>query len=969
MKNSIVFLIIVVLSSQISIAQKTQEQPTYTAAKTRLESFNQRKKLEENSLVSNVKFRSVGPTIMSGRIVDVDVSPDDPTHFYVAYASGGLWKTINNGLSFTPIFDNEAVITIGDIAVDWKHGETIWIGTGENNSSRSSYSGVGVYKSSDGGKTWEHKGLEESHHIGRIILHPTDPNTIWVASLGHLFSANKERGIYKTTDGGKTWKQTLYKDENTGAIDLIIDPGNPNILYTALWHRERRAWNFTESGKTSGIYKSTDAGETWTLLTNEASGFPFNEGVGRIGLTISPKNTNILYAIVDNENRRAKEKKEDKNKITKDTLRTISKENFLKINDTSLTDFLEKNEFPTKYSAKRVKEMVQKDSIKPIALVEYLEDANSLLFDTPVIGAQVYRSDDAGKTWKKTHEKYLDDLFYSYGYYFGQIRVSPNNSDKIYIVGVTIVKSEDGGKTFKSMDGDNVHGDFHGLWLDPNKEGHLVIGNDGGLNITYDDGAAWFKANTPAVGQFYSVNVDMETPYNVYGGIQDNGVWYGPSNYKASNGWQQSGKYPYQLLLWGDGMQVAIDTRDNNTVYTGFQFGNYFSVNKKTGETKPLQIEHQLGERPLRFNWQTPVWLSKHNQDILYMGSNKFHRSMNKGEKFETLSGDLTKGGKKGDVAYGTLTAIHESPLKFGLIYVGSDDGLIHVSKDGGYNWIRISDKLPQDLWVRRITASAFNEGTVYVCLSGHTFDHFASYLYASKDFGTSWEKIGTDLPLEPVNVVREDPKNANIIYVGTDQGLYVSINKGKNFMRMSNGLPAVAVHDLVIHPRDNDLVIGTHGRSIYIANVEYLQQLTDTVLSKEIHCFNIKPVKYNNQWGKNSSAWEEPVEYKCEIPFYSKTTGKTTITVQTEKGLVLKQIADTSEKGLNYLIYDLSIDSTATNKYQTYLNENKKKEAKEIKVEMKDNKKYYLEPGKYNVYIENSNRYKIKSELMIKEK
>ncbi|HSY77480.1 MAG TPA: glycosyl hydrolase, partial [Bacteroidia bacterium] len=426
---------------------------TPTPSAKRIAGFDERKKLDDNSLVSNIKFRNVGPSVMSGRVVDVDVSPTDPTHFYVAYASGGLWVTYNNGQSFTPLFDNQVVMTIGDIAVDWKHGEVIWVGTGENNSSRSSYAGVGIYKSTDKGKRWVYKGLGESQHIGRIVLDPNDTNTVNVAVLGHLYTPNEERGMYKTTDGGKTWKKTLYIDNNTGAIDLTMDPTNPKILYAAMWHRARRAWNFEGSGSTSGIYKSTDGGETWSLLTTKESGFPTGNGVGRIGLAVYPKNPNIVYAVLDNQaDRGIKKKKEG---LTKDTLRTMTKAAFLTLSDSVLEKFLRDNNFDDEYTGERVMKMVKADSIKPSSLVDYLEDAETAISETNVKGVEVYRSDDAGKTWKRTHEGYLDEVVNTYGYYFGQIRVSPFNPDKIFIVGVPILKSVDGGKTFRSIDAGN----------------------------------------------------------------------------------------------------------------------------------------------------------------------------------------------------------------------------------------------------------------------------------------------------------------------------------------------------------------------------------------------------------------------------------------------------------------------------------------------------------------------------------
>jgi photosystem II stability/assembly factor-like uncharacterized protein len=943
----------ILLFLPLSVLAQKETSPTPTPSAQRIAGMEQRKKLDEASLVSNVKFRNIGPSVMSGRVVDVDVCPTDPTHFYVAYASGGLWVTYNNGQTFTPLFDNQVVMTIGDIAVDWIHGETIWVGTGENNSSRSSYAGVGIFKSTDKGKTWEYKGLGESQHIGRIVIDPSDPNTVDVAVLGHLYTPNEERGMYKTTDGGKTWKRTLFIDNNTGAIDLAMDPTNSKILYAAMWHRERRAWNFDGSGKTSSIYKSIDGGDTWALLTTKESGFPTGDGAGRIGLAVYPKNPNIIYASIDNQDDRGNKKK--KTGLTKDTLRTMTKAAFMTLSDSVIEKFLRDNNFADEYTGERVKKMIQADSIKPVALVEYLEDADVALSETNVKGIEVYRSDDAGKTWKRTHQGYLDEVVNTYGYYFGQIRVSPMNPDKIYIFGVPVLRSADGGKTFRSIDGDNTHGDFHALWLDPNYDGHMIVGSDGGIHISYDDGKTYFKCNTPDVGQFYSVNYDMEKPYNVYGGLQDNGVWYGPSTNKDNMEWYQEGQYPFKRIMGGDGMQVMVDTRDNTTCYTGYQFGNYYRVNKTSGDTKFIQPTHKLGERPLRFNWETPIWLSRHNQDILYMGSDRFHRAMNKGDDFETLSPDLTKGGKKGNIPYGTITTMNESALKFGLLYVGTDDGLIYVSQDDGYNWKKISDNLPQNLKVTRVYASNFDTATIYASLSGYFYDDFTPYIYMSKNYGKTWEKIATDLPMgEIVNVVKEDPKNKNVLYVGTDNGLYVSLNRGKSFMHMTGGLPAVSVHDLIVQPRDNDLIVGTHGRSIYIAHVGELQQLNDTILAKDLYTFQAKPVKYRASWGKIATTWSDTVEGKTTFAFYVKEKGITTIRIKTagENSIVLNTLKDTSAKGLNYFAYDLSIDSTTKAQYQTKLNDDKDLDADVKKLEAADNKKYYLRPGKYVIEV-----------------
>lgn len=943
----------------------SQIQPSPTKAAERLQSETQRQTLRQNSLISNIEFRNVGPTVMSGRIVDVAVKESDPSHFYAAYASGGLWFTNNNGTSFTPIFDNQTVMTIGDIAVDWTNN-TIWVGTGENNSSRSSYAGTGIYKSTDNGKTWEYKGLPESHHIGRIILHPTNPDILWVAVLGHLYSSNDERGVYKTTDGGNTWTKTLFINENAGAIDLMIHPENPNELYAATWERTRRAWDFTESGEGSGIYKSTDGGDNWELLTTEKSGFPTGEGVGRIGLDMfnDGKNT-VLYAILDNQFRRESEDEtETELVLTKEKLEKMSKADFLKVKTKDVEAYLSENNFPEKYSAEKVIEMVKNDDIKPIALVDYLYDANKMLFDTPVIGTEVYKSTDGGKTWTKTHDDFIDNVYYSYGYYFGQIRVSPQNADKIYIMGVPILRSDDGGKSFVSIQGSNVHADHHALWCNPNRAGHIINGNDGGINISYDDGENWIKCNSPAVGQFYAINVDMAQPYNVYGGLQDNGVWVGSSTYKASDSWHQYGQYPYKSIMGGDGMQVEIDNRDNNAVYTGYQFGNYFRINKASGKRSYITPKHKLGEKPLRFNWQTPVKLSSHNQDIVYFGSNKLHRSFNQGEDFEAISGDLTKGGKKGDVAYGTLTTISESTFQFGLIYTGSDDGLIHVTKDGGNTWENISENLPQDMWISRVITSTHDKATVYASLNGYRWDDFSAYAYVSSNYGETWERIGMDLPNEPVNVIKEDPKNPNILYIGTDHGVYISLDKGKTFMAMSD-LPDAPVHDLVIHPRENDLIVGTHGRSIYITNVEHLQALNETTLAKKLYVFDIEKVRYSSRWGTAWSQWATPNTPNIKISFYVNSATTADITIKTKDGVKLKEMQMTANKGLNYADYDLTIAAETVKDYAKSLNKKQKKDGQKIELKASDDDNFYLQKGTYLIEIK-ANGETIEKELKI---
>jgi photosystem II stability/assembly factor-like uncharacterized protein len=806
-----------------------QAQIKATSAQERLKSIDQRKQLLSRSTLNETGFRNIGPSVMSGRVVDIEVNPQDPTEFYVAYASGGLWQTKNNGQSFTSIFDSVDVLTIGDIAVNWQNRH-IWVGTGEVNSSRSTYAGLGVYRSANNGKSWEYLGLPESHHIGKIQLSAKDPNTAWVAVLGHLYSESKERGIYKTKDAGKTWNQTLAIDANTGAIDVDIDPSNEQNLYAAMWYRTRTASNFEESGKTSGIYKSTDGGDKWTLISTPTSGFPSGDGVGRIGLAVYPKNPSIVYAIVDNNFQQpdtAMQKAADTTRYVLRDFKALTVDQFLALDDKKLNAFLKfpRNGIPTKYSAENLKQDVKSGKLAPNCIWDYLYDANTALFETPIYGAQVYRSDNAGLSWVKTHVKPIE-LYSTYGYYFGKVFVSPSNPDKIAITGVSVLLSTDGGKTFSSIGKENVHADHHFVWMNGARDSHMIIGNDGGCNITYDNGAHWFKANTPAVGQFYNIAIDMAKPYNVYGGLQDNGTWFGSSATKENYDWYDGGHNPYTMIGGGDGMQVQVDWRDNKTVYSGSQFGAYSRQNLVTKERKSVRPTRDLGEPAVRYNWQSPILLSRHNQDVFYFGSNKFHRSMSKGDSLVTLSNDLTTNPVQGDVPFGTTTTISESPIRFGLIYVGTDDGNVQVSKDGGNSFTMISQKLPKGLYVSRVIASKYNVARVFVTLNGYRNDHFNAYVYQSDDYGTTWKQIMKDLPSEPVNVIKEDAVSEQVLYVGTDGGLYVSLDGGNSSMAWTKGLPAsVPVHDLEIHPRDHEIVLGTHGRSLYVGKLDALRK------------------------------------------------------------------------------------------------------------------------------------------------
>lgn len=909
-------------------------------------SLTYQESLKQNSLVKNLYFDNIGPTVMSGRVVDVDVNPNNTTEYYVAYASGGLWYTNNNGTSFEPVMDSASTQNIGDIAVDWPT-RTIWIGTGENNSSRSSYAGVGMLKSTDQGKTWEHMGLEDSHHIGRILINPHNPNEVIVGVLGHLYSKNDQRGVYKTTDGGRTWKKTLSISNDTGIVDLDAAPEDFNVIYAAAWEKDRKAWDFKGSGAHSGIYKSVDAGANWVLISTTQSGFPSGKGTGRIGLAVYDKNT--VYAVHDSQFHMPKNESEEieSDALKKDDFKSMKTTDFLALADGALNEYLRGNNFPKKYNAKSVKDLIKNKAAKPSDLALYLEDANSSLFDTPIIGAEVFLTTDGGSSWKKQNESPIDGLFYTYGYYFAQIAVSKTNMDHIIIGGVPLLASDDGGKTYLSISGDNMHSDHHSIWINPENDQHIINGNDGGINISYDRGSHWLKSNTPAVGQFYFITTDNQKPYNVYGGLQDNGVWKGAHNAPKNTSWHSNGNYPWKSIIGGDGMQVQVDSRDNNIVYTGFQFGNYFRVNLNTKDYQPIQPKHKLGETPLRFNWQTPILLSTHHQDILYLGSNKLHRSMDQGEHWETISGDLTRGGKKGNVPYGTLSVIEESPFQFGKLYVGSDDGMIYRTNDGGVNWKLISKELPSEQWVSSIFASTHKEGRVYMSLNAYRMDNFTPYIYASENSGDNWNLISTSLPLGAVNSVIEDPSNEDILYIGTDNGAYVSFDRGMSWEAFSNNLPAVAIHDVVVQKEAKHLLLGTHGRSIYKADISKIQQMDKDLRAKDLHLFQLENRRHSTRWGNKRASWSTAGTPKLEVSFYLKKQTKINLEVQHISGPKVYSTTIDAITGLNLHTYDLSFSKEGLRNYQS-----------EFKQELQkaDNGVYYLPKGSYKVILSNGN-------------
>ncbi|UJP65247.1 WD40/YVTN/BNR-like repeat-containing protein [Mongoliitalea daihaiensis] len=873
----------------ISTALAQEIKPT--SAKELKEAVEIHQQMLADSPFLNYPARNVGPTNMSGRVVDIEVSNDYKT-FYIAAASGGVWKTSDNGQSFAPIFDHQGALGIGDMALSKSNNNILWVGTGENNSSRSTYAGAGVYKSTDAGQTWQHMGLGFSQHIGQIQIHPTNPDIVWVGSMGSLYSTNEERGLYKTTDGGKTWKRTLFINTNTGVIDIKVDSSNPNHLLAATWERFRQSHDFIGNGKGSGIWRSEDGGETWQQST---AGFPTDEFVGRIGFDFSMSQPNIVYALHDNQRTETRESPRpvgtrNADELSFDSFQNMSAADVQNLDNAKLDRFLRSNRFATKYNAASVKRLLAQGKINTQQIAVYNGgglDANAAILNSSVIGAEVYRSEDSGQSWKKVSESDLSRLYNTYGYYFGEVRASTSNPDELFVLGVPLLVSRDGGKTFALSDTvGNVHSDHQAMWINPQDSQHILLGTDGGLYRSYGGGERWEHLNTElTISQFYSIMVDENEPYNIYGGMQDNGVWYSKSTGKPSDVWSS--------LMGGDGMVVAVDTRTNDIVYTGFQFGNYFRINTKTGERKSVTPGHDIGRSPNRWNWRTPAVLSKHNQDIFYMGSQYVYRSLDRGDTWETISPDLTKNQKSGNVPFATLTVVEESPLEFGTLYAGSDDGNIWITRDHGKNWIDISKGLPAGRWISSVSPSAHQEGVVYLTLTGYRFDDFQAYVFKSRDYGKTWTSIKANLPMEATNVIKEDLKDAETLYLGTDHGLYISIDGGKAWDLFQGNLPNVAIYDMVIQPKANDLVIGTHGRSVYIVNLDILHSIKNEKSSFAI--LKADNVRINPRWTGMSGRRNEQA-----VLFFLPNASSVSLEIQNDKGESIQAWTVEGVKGVN---------------------------------------------------------------------
>jgi len=719
---------------------------------------------------NGLRFRSIGPAFTSGRVIGFAVDPNNSAHYFVASASGGVWKTVNDGTTWTPVFDREGSYSIGAIALDPKNPLTVWVGTGENNSQRSVSYGNGLYRSDDGGKTWKNVGLKSSEHIGRIAIDPKDANIVYVAAQGPLWGPGGDRGLFKTTDNGKTWKNILNISENTGVTDVVVDPQNPETVYAASYQRRRHMFTLIDGGPESAIYKSTDAGATWNKVR---AGLPTTD-LGRIGLAVSPVDSNIVYATVEAGDRKG----------------------------------------------------------------------------------GIFRSNDRGGSWEKRNEFDAGAMYYS------RIVADPKDVDRIYVMNVFLMVSDDGGRTLRRLGEKSKHVDNHDIWIEPGNTDHYLVGCDGGVYESHDRGVNWdFKRNLP-VTQLYDITTDNATPfYNVYGGAQDNFAFGGPSRTRSASGIVSSDWFVTQ---GGDGFRTQVDPEDPNTVYAELQHGVLVRDDRVTGERMGIQPAIGRNEDPLRWNWDSPFIISPHSHTRLYFAADKLFRSDDRGDSWKVISGQLSRGldrdklpvmGKiwsmdavaknQSTAFFGNASALAESPKKEGLIYVGTDDGLIQITEDGGKNWRR-AEKLPdvpELAYVSRIVASNHDANTVYAAIENHQNADFKPYLFRSTNAGRTWTSIKNNLPANgPVWAIAEDQINPNLLFVGTEFGLYFSIDGGQKWIQLKSGLPTIQVRDLAIQKRENDLVVGTFGRGFYILdNYSPLRLLKPEMLKQDGLLFPVK--------------------------------------------------------------------------------------------------------------------------------
>ena len=801
----------------------------------------------DSGLFSRLEYRSIGPTSMGGRICDVAGKPGDISTVYAASCSGGLWKTVNGGVTWKPIFENQAVLSIGAIAIDPKNPDVIWVGTGEANARNSVSFGNGVYKSLDGGKTWRHMGLPDSRSISRVAINPLNTNIVYVAALGHNSGPNEERGIFMTTDGGETWTKCFYIDAEHGASDMDINPVNPNIVYAAMWRFERRPWKFISGSDKTGIYRSSDGGKTWKRLT---------EGLtskwGRVGVRVAPGNPNVVYVIA------------------------------------------ESNE------------------------------------------GTLYRSDDGGDHFKMVTK---DPKVVGRGVYYGHLQVDPTDENRVFAIAMSLFSSIDGGHNWKRIAG-KTHGDYHAVWVDPKNPSRIWIGEDGGLAVSYDRAETWEFVNNIPLGQFYQIMADNRQPfYYLFGGLQDNGTHSGPSrNRKTGIGFDD-----WSMVSWGDGFHVINHPDDPDLYLSENQGGGIVRTNMKTGDQQDVSPQPRrndggpVNELKYRFNWNAPIVASPHDKNTVYFGSNVVFKSTDFGKTWGSISGDLTTNDPAKIASVGTVwientTAeyhctvirIAESPVKAGTLWAGTDDGNLQVTTDGGGHWSNVVGNVPgvpKFAEIASIAPSRTAAATAYVAFEHHWFDDLHPYIYKTTDNGATWKNISGNLPSNAyVWVVREDPKNSNLLYAGTELGLYVSYNGGVNWLQLHlKNMPPVAVRDLMIHPRENDLILGTHGRSIWILDdATAIQQMNDAVLSQPVTLFDTRPglrfTQYRQSgYGLGDKKFQGPNPPPgSPITYYlrDKTDGLK-LEVLDAASKVIRTIAKApADAGLNRIYWDMRYDA-----------------------------------------------------------
>jgi len=792
--------------------------------------------------LDQLTFRNIGPSVAGGRIHDIEVLPNDPATVFIASASGGIWKSNNKGTTWKPVFDDQAVSTFGDMAISLSNPDVIYAGSGEQQNRQSTSWGNGVYKSTDQGETWRSIGLEKTYHIARVIIHPENPNIVFVAALGNLWNSSKDRGVYQTTDGGKNWKKVLYIDDMTGVVDLAMDINNPNILYAATYQRMRKAWGFNGGGPGSGIYKTTDGGKTWNELTG---GLPPGEK-GRIGLAASKTRSNIIYATI--------------------------------------------------------------------------EHADSSGF---------YRSGNGGRTWKRVNKLNPRPMYYSH------IFVDPNNDDIVYMLATEFYRTKDAGKTFYQMPTRptydvGVHSDHHTLWINPNNSNHFFLAGDAGLHESWDGGVAYNRLNNIPIGQFYGIGADMEVPYNIYGGMQDNHSWMGPS---ATRHWLGILADDWKQVGFGDGMYQQPDP-ESSMLYNASQNGNIIRVDRKTGNMQGLKPFPSDSKEKYRFDWVTPLAISKHSSKKVFLGGNRLFISDNSGDSWErtkdlststnrdsltimgVLGADIKLSKNDGTSSYGEIISISESPLWHRVIWVGTDDGNIQVSRDGGEKWEEVSGNItgiPAGSYVSRVLSSIRDRGSAYVTFDRHREGDWKPYVYRTEDYGKTWVPLTRGLPSGSVNVIAEHPDNPDVLFLGTEHAVYLSVNAGSDWTKFKSNLPTTLYDDLLIHPREKDLVLGTHGRSFWVLDDTSPLAEWSTVYNKPVHVFSVRAATLFHYWKDTSYRAQE--EWAGENPPYgaiisylvNSDVDSVTITVKRRKNQIIRTYRQPVVKGsIQRLAWDL---------------------------------------------------------------